>query len=94
MGDNIPAPIHYVAAHLNVAKAAVHLYLTRGLCFSIHLNCILLDGKQNSLSRVPKKRGGSLHWIMHFLLNLPASSLTFSVLVSINWIIGIQLIDR
>ena len=38
MRANDPAPIHYVAAHLNIAKAAVYLHLTRGLCFSIHLN--------------------------------------------------------
>ena len=38
MGVNDSLQIHYVSAHFNVAKAAVYLYLTRGLCFSIHLN--------------------------------------------------------
>ena len=38
MWVNDPAPMRYVADHLNVAKTAIYLHLTMGLCFSIQLS--------------------------------------------------------
>ena len=37
MGINDPAPIHYLAAHLNVSKAAVYLTFIEGYSRSIFL---------------------------------------------------------